>query len=119
MNNKKIVSLIILLVIIAIMTTGCITCKASCEDTISQKRIIGIVEETYHLTFLEDTRVIVLTSDDKLYFTKESMSSHYILVKDWNELNNITAGGQYQWILEKDTSCSIEKPWTLKSLSNI
>ncbi|MDD5013085.1 MAG: hypothetical protein PHI45_02680 [Candidatus Pacebacteria bacterium] len=116
MNNKKIVSLIILLVIIAIMTTGCITCKASCENTIVQKRIIGIVERTY---LFYDTHIVVLTSGEELYFIKEGSRSHHILVKDWNELNNITAGGQYQWILEKDTSCSIEKPWTLKSLSNI
>jgi hypothetical protein len=116
--TKKLVFGLILLVIATILVTGCVSCKPAC-GTIVQKRIIGIVEEVRPPSFIDNYYQVILTDGGHLYFIKDGYISSEILVRDWSEVDYLQPGMQYQWLLEKDTSCSDNRPWTLINTTQI
>jgi hypothetical protein len=125
--TKKLVFGLILLVIMAILVAGCVSCKPACPTcgNIIQKRIIGIVEKTEHQTYFfvggfKEVCVVSISGEGKLFFIKEGDWSKYILVRNWSEVDCLQSGMRYEWLLEKDVSCSSsDRPWTLVNTTQI
>jgi hypothetical protein len=117
MTFKK---LILVIAIAMILTTGCVSCIAA-KETIVQKKIIGIIEKVEHKNYLLDGEAytITLTDGANLHFVKKDHYPDYILVQDWKEIENLTIGKEYQFLMEKDKSCNCARPWTLINITEI
>jgi hypothetical protein len=126
MTTKKMYLGITIVVIVMILSAGCTYCKPACPTcgTTAQMKITGTIEKIekgrYSLSVDIYYVSIILIGNKKLRFEKESDGSETILIRSWSEVDSLTIGKQYQWLLEKDISCGYDaRPWTLVNVTEI